>query len=181
MASASSMFDEVLDAEVSGNPIDPSLMSNERLGEVLAQMQSVVDLVDDMKAEVQRRLHRGVGVPHFELVNYTPPSSWKEGAKERLAALMKAKTIPSLYKDPAIITPKQARTLLKEQADVLALVEKEIDTHDVKPVVGPSPERRKLRGDNRKSWNGRAPESMFEDESGTDVAPTSVMDMFPED
>lgn len=180
MSAGASMFDEVMEAEVSGNPIDPMSMSNERLGEVLAQITAVADLKDDIKAEVQRRLHRGIDVPLHELVNYTPSRSWKEGAKEKIKEAVEAGTIPSIYKPPAIMTPTQASTMLKEQEDALEWVSKLIDVHDVVPVVGPDAKRRAARGDRRKSWNGRAPEDMFGDES-TDADPVaaSIEEMFP--
>jgi hypothetical protein len=180
MAAGASMFDEVLEAEVSGNPIDATIMSNERLGEVLAQIQGAVDLHKDIKEEVQRRLHRGQHVPLHELVNYTPPRSYKEGAAEAIEAAVKDKTIPSIYKPPALMTPTQALTLLKEQTEAREWLEQQIDVHDVKPVVGPDAERRAARGDKRKSWNGRPPESMFADETDEHDTPApTIEEMFP--
>lgn len=181
MAAGASMFDEVMEAEVSGNPIDPMALSNERLGEVLVQIMQVKDLHDDLKAEAQRRLHRGIHVPYFDLVNYTPPSSWKEGAEKKIEDAVANGTIPPIYKPRSIMTPKQARTLLKEQTDALDWLSEVIETHDIKPVVALDPERRKARGDKRKSWNGRPPESMFADETDEHDTPArAIEDMFPE-
>lgn len=172
VAAAAEAFDVIIESEHSGEDIEPTGLSNERLGSMLSQVGGLVDLYKDLKAEAQRRLHRGTPVPGYTLVNYTPPRKWKEstehGALVKAVGVAKAKT---LYKPATLVTPKQATVILGEQADKIKDL---YDTPDKKPVVAPE-------GDRRSKWEGRPPEAMFDDESTAEDKTRAVEEMFPDE
>lgn len=165
MEQAVDLFDTVIEAEFeTGNLPDATTLTDTRLGELLVQIEGLVSLKDDLKDEVQRRLHRGGSVPGYKLVSYTPPRKWTEDAvstldpdtgDESLDAEMRA----AIWKR-SLITPKQALGALKakgvdEPEVALAGL---IDTPAKRPVAA-------REGDKRKDWEGVPPEQMFNDES----------------
>lgn len=164
IASAQDLFDVVADVEE--NPFDVGVISENRLGELLAQAKMVHDIYDDLKAEAQRRLYRGEAVPGFHLVNYTPPRYWREDADSALdpmlhrdeGALLPSKIRAMLWKDPTLMTPTQALAILKKNGIEADELNELIIAPDKKPVVAPVTDR-------RSKWEGRAPEDMFADES----------------
>lgn len=152
MEAATELFDVITETEFEEGPgafPETGLMEDAALGRLLEQVNGLMSIQEDLKAEVQRRLHRGAEIPGFKMVSYTPPRKWKEGAKEDLR-----ERFPELFAEK-IITPKQALALLqasKEEAveDVTGYIE----TPDPRPVAAPEMDR-------RKKWTGEAPESMF--------------------
>lgn len=152
---AQDLFDVVVEAEFEGHDIaegfpETGALTNDRLGALLAQVEGLVKIKDDLKEEAQRRLHRGDSVPGYQLVSYTPPRKWTENA---LSEIEHDPDLPALWKPKQLLTPKQALTLLGEQAE---LIEALIDTPDKRPVVA-------REGDRRKTWTGTPPEQMFPD------------------
>ena len=152
---ARDLFDTVVEAEFEGHDIadgfpETGALTNERLGLLLSQVEGLIQIKDDLKEEAQRRLHRGDIVPGYQLVSYTPPRKWVDGAMQEMEG---NEDIPPLYKPKALLTPKQALTLMGEKA---SLIEDLIDTPDKRPVVA-------REGDRRKTWTGTPPEQMFTD------------------
>ncbi len=148
---AAGLFDEITDAEfIDGVGAFPetSTLTDTRLAELLAMAAGLHDIHKDLKAEAQRRLHRGESVPGYWLVNYTPPRKWKDGAPEAL------NDIAELWTDPNLVTPTQAEKLLgkEEYPKIEALVIKP----DKRPVISTGP------GDKRSKWASKPPEQMFE-------------------
>jgi hypothetical protein len=150
MEAAADLFDVQIEGEHSGEGFpETTALTDTRLGELLAQITGLIDLHKDLKAETERRLYRGGSVPGFQLVNYSPPRKWKAGAEEALAEK------ENLWIQK-LVTPTQAEKMMKkEYAEIEALVDKP----DKRPVVA-------KEGDRRKTWEGKPPEAMFEDESG---------------
>lgn len=151
---ASDLFDVIVEAEFEGGPgafPETQTLSNERLGELFAQINGLTKIREDLKAEAQRRLYRGDEIPGFQLVNYSPPRHWAEDAEEELLER------DELWGEPKLMSPTQALKVLGKNPpqDVLDL----IVTPDKRPVIAPE-------GDRRKTWEGKAPEDMFDDESG---------------
>lgn len=153
---ATEVFDIVTDAEVAGEQVIAGTMDNDMLGSLLAQVNGLVDLQKDLKAEAQRRLHRGDQVPGFKLVSYTPRRVWDEDAPEELdevAALWERK----------MLSPTQALLAVQGDDELTELVGSKVVAPDKRPIVAPEK-------DKRKEWVGRAPEDMFTDlteEAGT--------------
>ncbi len=157
---ATSLFDAVIEAEFehgAGALPDATSLTDTRLGEMLAQISGLINLHGDLKEEAQRRLHRGGSVPGWQLVSYTPPRKWTTEAAEALAE------VEGVWKDPNLITPTQALKVLKDQEDVLALVNPLIEAPAKRPVIA-------REGDRRKTWTGTPPEQMFADESAESVS-----------
>lgn len=160
MDRAAELFDVIVEtefAEGSGAIPETGSLSNERIGALLAQADGLVKLRDSLKEEVSRRLYRGAEIPGYQLVCYTPPRKWTEGAIEELR-----EHFPELFIEK-IVTPKQGLAILKANNpddegamdDLLSFIE----TQPIKPVVGTTDDR-------RKPWQGMAPESMFDIEEG---------------
>lgn len=165
MTEAAEAFDTALDIEVKHEDAVERVgaLSDERLGTLLLQIEGVVKLKDEMKAEAQRRLYRGVEVPGYKLVSYTPPRSWKdnEEAIKRIKFMRKIdkEQKDALMKPPALVTPTQAEKILGEDYEHIVNL---IDVPDKRPVAA-------RENDRRKTWDGRAPEEMFpEIEAGSD-------------
>jgi hypothetical protein len=155
LAQAGDLFDAVVEAEFADGPgafPETSTMDDARLGTLLTQINGLINIHKDLKAEAERRLFRGTTVPGFQLVNYQPPRKWLPEAEEKFD------TRPELWARK-LITPTAAEKLL---GDDYANVEALVDKPDRRPVVAPV-------GDRRKPWEGRPPEAMFdiegEDES----------------
>lgn len=164
------LFSVVQDAEYENGPgsfPETGLMSNDDLGDLYSQILGLTKLAEDMKAEVNRRLHRGETVPGFHLVNYQPPKFWAEDAATCLSvdtmedegARLSVVERDMLWKDPVLVTPTQALTLLKkaglgnpeeELSDLIIQPEK-------RPVAAPVTDR-------RSAWTGVPPEQMFNEE-----------------
>lgn len=149
---AADLFDTIVEAEFADGPgafPETTTLNDTRLGELLTQINGLVNIQKDLKAEAQRRLYRGEAVPGFKLVSYTPPRKWKSEAEEELA------DVDDVWKR-SLITPKQALLLLsKGDEAAAAAAEMLIDSPDKRPVVAPE-------GDRRKDWTGAPPEQMFD-------------------
>lgn len=167
MEQAVDLFDAVIEAEFeTGNLPDTSTLSDTRLGELLAQIEGLVSLKDDLKDEVQRRLHRGGAVPGYKLVSYTPPRKWTEDADTALdpdtseREGLDAEMLTAIW-TRALVTPKKALGALKAKGvdKPEAALAGLIDTPAKRPVAA-------REGDRRKDWEGVPPEQMFDDESG---------------
>lgn len=157
---AAELFDTIVDAEFTDGPgafPETELLTDDRLGALYSQITGLTKIADDLKAELQRRLHRGVEVPGYHLVNYTPPRKWKDEAAE----LLKHSDL-KVWKDPTLVTPTQALALVKEDEEGLAELVDLIDVPDKKPVVAPVTDR-------RKAWEGKPPEAMFDVEEDDDA------------
>lgn len=153
---AAEAFDAITEAEFENGPgtlLDSASMTDTRLGELLAQITGLISIHKDLKEEAQRRLHRGGSVPGFQLVEYTPVRKWLPEASETLEDL------DEVWADRKLLTPKQAMLALKGNEAALASLEGLYETPDKRPVIAPE-------GDRRKTWQGKAPEAMFQDESG---------------
>lgn len=153
IAEGRDLFDDILEAEMeTGEPtLDTGLLTDDRLGELLTQANAVVKVQEALKEEAQRRLHRGVDVPGFRLVNYQPPRVWAKGADEEF----------SEYEDlwvKKFLSPTQAMAVLKQggNTDMAEVAETWIEKPDLKPVISTGPK------DKRKTWEGTPPEQMFE-------------------
>lgn len=149
---ASGLFDEIAEIEFLdgvGAVPNPVSLTDTRLGELLTMAAGLHDIYKDLKEEAQRRLHRGDAVPGYQLVNYTPPRKWKEGAERVLAKK------PELWTDPKLLTPTQAEKILGPE--VYPKIEKLVIKPDKRPVIA-------KEGDRRKTWEGKPPEAMFPDD-----------------
>lgn len=166
MEQAADLFEMIGDAEFEDGPgafPETTSLSNERLGEIHAQVKGLVDLLADLKEETQRRLHRGERVPGFKLVSYTPARQWQEEAADHLDEET------SIWKPASLMTPTQAIKALASEMEGDTIKEREaaaaeyladwIDVPDKRPIVAPE-------GDRRKDWTGKPPEQMFEIEGG---------------
>jgi hypothetical protein len=152
MARATEFFDAQVEAEFETGPgtfLETGTLTDTRLGELLAQITGLIEIHKDLKAEAERRLYRGDSVPGFQLVNYSPPRKWRDGAEEALAE------DENLWARK-LITPTAAEKLLGEE---YSTVEALVDKPDKRPVVAKV-------GDRRSVWQGKPPEAMFADESG---------------
>ena len=151
MDGAAELFDAVVEAElIDGLPSMATTLDDASLGKLLEQAMLVAKVADDMKAEAQRRLHRGRDVPGFHLVSYSPPRVWSGEAEEAL------ETNEALWAKK-LLSPTQALSTLKKagaSSEDISTVEDLIDTPDKKPVIGSVTDR-------RKAWEGDAPEAMF--------------------
>lgn len=144
---AADLFEVITEAELNGQTPDLLGLPNDRLGELLSQIEDLVDLRKDLREEAQRRLHRGGSVPGFKLVSYTPKREWAEGAAEELEG------IDDLWARK-LITPTQALKVLKDEAHT---IEELIVVPEKRPIIAKA-------SSNRAEWTGRAPEDMFPDE-----------------
>jgi hypothetical protein len=169
MDAAVDLFDVIVDSEFKGEEFPETVsLTDERLGQLYSQIEGLTKIKEDLKAELQRRLHRGTHVPGYQLVNYTPRSQWKEGAVDKLDP----DTFDEDEFDPSVIdkiwkreilSPTQALKVLKGAGDAtLDVLENLIDRPDKRPIVAPE-------GDRRKTWEGKPPEQMFSDESGDEA------------
>lgn len=150
MSSAADLFSVITETEfetgILGAFPETGSLSDERIGALLSQIKGLTDIEADLKAEVQRRLHRGNTIPGWQMVNYQPPRVWKDGAAEALAD-------EDVWKPQVLVTPTQALKIMGEDSAVLADL---IDKPAVRPVAAPD-------GDRRKTWSGTPPEQMFPD------------------
>lgn len=173
VSAAAEAFDVIVDAEFADGPgafPETTGLSSEQLGRLLSQIGGLTSIYKDLKEEAQRRLHRGTPVPGYQLVNYTPPRKWKEIKHSDLVKAVGATTAKKLYKEPTLITPKQATVLLGERADMIKAL---YDTPEKRPVVAPE-------GDRRSAWTGKPPEAMFPDDV-PEVDTRAAEEMFPDD
>lgn len=168
---AKDMFDLIIETEMEnghGAVPDASLLSDERLGSVLKQAQDLVKLADELKAEAQRRLYRGIEVPGYHLVNYQPPREWVNDADERLspalhpdegAVALSTEIRETLWTEPVLLSPAKALAVLKTQGieEGPEILDELIHKPDLRPVVAPV-------NDRRKKWEGKPPEQMFPDD-----------------
>lgn len=150
---AAGLFDVIVDAEFNGQSFpETASLSDTRLGELLTQINGLIDIHKDLKEEAQRRLFRGGTVPGFKMVSYTPPRKWKPEAETKLA------DVEEVWKRK-LLTPKQAIEVLKNDEDKALMLEGLYDTPNKRPVVAPE-------GDRRSDWEGLPPEAMFTAEEG---------------
>lgn len=166
MEAATELFDVIVDSEFNGETFpETTTLTDERLGALYAQIEGLTKIKDDLKAEVQRRLHRGKHVPGYQLVNYTPRSQWKEGAETVLHPdtfdedVIAPDVINRLWR-LEMLSPTQAiKALGKGDEGTLDTIESLIERPNKRPIVAPE-------GDRRKTWEGKPPEAMFDDETG---------------
>jgi hypothetical protein len=180
MDAAVDLFDTMIEAEAEGD-LFPELvtLSNDRLGVLYAQIKGLVDLESDLKAEMQRRLHRGQTVPGFQLVNYTPRSSWKPEADEVLNPetydedVVAPEIIETIYELKRKSPTQAIKALGKSNENAAAFLETLIERPEKRPVVAPE-------GDSRKPWTGLPPEAMFTaiDDDGV-AAPAAIEQAVP--
>lgn len=164
LVEAADLFDTIIEAEYTDGPgsfPEADSLSNDRLGELLAQVEGLTKIKDDLKAEAQRRLHRGAQVKGYKLVNYSPKREWAPGADEALDPdnvdedLMDPRTADLLW-DRKIKSPTQALAKFKQEGiDGEKLIGSMIIKPEPRPVVAPE-------GDRRKDWAGKPPEQMFD-------------------
>jgi hypothetical protein len=150
------LFDVVMDAEFENGPgslPDATLLDSARLATLMTQAKGLVDLYSDLRAEAQRRLHRGEEVPGYWLVNHSPKRHWKDGAAEVL------ESVAEVWTEPALMSPAAAEKALGK--DKITLVEDFIVKPDKVPLISTGEK------DRRKRWEGKPPEQMFADESTT--------------
>jgi hypothetical protein len=149
------MFDTMTEHEFEHGPGTfpaATTLTDTRLGELLEQINGLIDIHADLKAEAQRRLVRGDTVPGFKLVSYTPPRRWKADAPNVISP-----KVP-IWKPATLMTPTQALKALKGDDAALAAIEAQVETPEKRPVIAPEHDR-------RKTWEGRDPEAMFDIES----------------
>lgn len=170
LSDAANLFDTIVMAEFDDGPgafPETSTLTDQRLGELLAQVRGLITIHDDLKEEAQRRLHRGQAVPGFHLVQHQDPRRWAPQSENELD--------PSLY-DPAdettdgnltteaaeaihiykLRTPKQALDILAAQGlDGEALLGDLIEKPLPRPIIAPVTS-------NKKAWTGPPPEKMFD-------------------
>lgn len=150
VAEGAALFDAIQDAEFIDGPgsgLDTESLTDERLGTLLAQALGITKITDDLKAEAQRRLHRGSQVKGFKLVSYTPPRRWAEGADQQIPQKW------NVWKPNTLLTPTQALKVLDDED--AKRIEHLIEVPDKRPIIAPE-------GDKRKDWTGTPPEQMFD-------------------
>jgi hypothetical protein len=163
MTEGAGLFEAMSEAEFEGGPgaiLETTSLSPARLSELLKMSEDVDKLRTSLKAEAQRRLHRGEGVPGYHLVNYSPPRHWVEDAQDKIAQgelPLTSKQRDLLFTEPKLLSPPQAEKALGKEGfpAVLPLVVKP----DPVPVIA-------RENDRRKAWEGKPPEAMFADEGG---------------
>lgn len=152
VAEATELFDAVTEAEFAdgaGAFPETSAMDDATLGKLYDQVRGLMDLAEDLKAEAQRRLHRGHTVPGFKLVGYQPPRRWMPDAEQELGTEL------PVWK-PKLLTPTQALKVEGLDEQQVELLQSLIETPDKRPVIAPD-------GDRRKEWAGTPAEEMFGD------------------
>ena len=151
---AAELFDAVVEAEFEDGPgslPNAALLDSARLATLMTQAKGLVDLYSDLRAEAQRRLHRGEEVPGYWLVNHSPKRLWVEGADREL------EDVPAVWTEPALMSPAAAEKALgKAEA---AMLDDLIIKPDKVPLISTGEK------DRRKRWEGKPPEQMFADES----------------
>lgn len=172
---AADLFDVIVDAEFTDGPgafPETGALSDERLGELLAQVLGLDKIKADLKAEAQRRLHRGRKIAGFKLVSYTPAREWVEEASDAFDpdagtwyGDMTYEQAKALWKEPDLVTPTQAikvlaptmpgDTIKAREAAAAEFLAKLIHAPDKRPIVAPADDR-------RKEWGGKPPEEMFD-------------------
>lgn len=164
LTSAAELFNVIVEAEYADGPgafPETGTLANDRLGSLLAQIEGLTKIKDDIKSEVQRRLLRGEEVPGYQLVNYTPPRTWNDEAVTYL------KDEADLWTEPQLLSPTQALATIQKMrgkdSPLLSVIEQHIIHHDKKPVVA-------REGDRRKPWTGKPVEDMFANEDGDERA-----------
>lgn len=152
MDEATELFYAVAEAEFVngvGSFPETAAMDDAALGKMYAQVRGLMDLAEDLKAEAQRRLHRGHTVPGSKLVGYQPPRKWTPEAEQEIAPEM------PVWK-PKLVTPTQALKVEGLTPEQVELLQRFIETPDKRPVIAPE-------GDRRKEWTGTPVEEMFND------------------
>lgn len=160
---ATELFTALDDAEFGDGPaLVATDLDNERLASLLKQITGLTDLQADLKAEAQRRMYRGDVVPGMVLVNYTPPRSWRDDAKEFFSD-EDNHDLP-VWKDPELRTPTQFIKAMSTEMKGKNAKEREdavqkkfarlIEVPEKRPVVA-------FEGDKRTPWQGKAPDQMF--------------------
>lgn len=161
IAQAHDLFSEITDAEFldgSGAMPDPESMDNDRLGDLLLQINGLEDLRKSLKEEAQRRLHRGEEVKNFTLVSYTPRRSWVE--HEDPIAFVKgfkgidSETKKALFAPRTLVSPAAAEKILGKAFD--KVTSERVVVPEKRPVISTGPK------DRRKKWEGKPPEQMFD-------------------
>lgn len=122
-------------------------LPNDTLGALLSQIEGLTDLAKDLKAETQRRLHRGEEIPGYHLVSYTPKRVWNEDAEEALADL-------DVVWQRKMLTPTQALKVVAGDEETLASVAPHVIAPDKRPIAA-------RVTDSRAKWEGKPPELMF--------------------
>jgi hypothetical protein len=156
MDNASELFDVIQEAEYKDGPgafPETGLLDNDTLGSLYSQITGLTKLAEEMKAELNRRLHRGEDVEGYHLVNYQPGRVWKDGADEAL------EDEDALWKR-GLVTPTQAVAIAEKELKDEGLVDQLKDliyTPPKRPVAAPVTDR-------RKAWEGVPPEQMFDKE-----------------
>lgn len=152
IAAAAELFDAIDAHEYEEGPgatIDAETLSDDKLGELLLQVNGLVDLQKDLKEEAQSRLLRGREIKNFRLVSYTPKRVWKEGAEEQLhphtleGRRLDEETANLLW-SATLKSPSQALKILDD--DDAAKIVDLIEIPDKKPLVSTGP------NDRRKDW-----------------------------
>lgn len=152
---AHELFDTIIDSEMEGETFpETGSLSDADLGRLYGQVLGLIDLKDDLKSEVTRRMHRGDKVPGFKMVSYSPPRQWTEQAAEEL------EDEDRLWARK-LITPTQALKVVGDDP-IKTTLEGMITKPDKRPVIAPI-------GDRRKEWEGNPPEQMFADLGEEDV------------
>jgi len=163
--SAAGLFDTIVDAEFTDGPgafPETTLLPDDKLGELLTMVAGLHSIYKDLKAEAQRRLHRGGSVPGYQLVNYTPRRTWKGDAINRLDPALTVEegrvalpdeTLTQLWTNPTLVSPTVAEKVLGKE--VYPQIESLVIKPDKVPVIAPE-------GDRRKTWEGKPPEAMFD-------------------
>lgn len=168
-AKAADLFEAVQDAEFENGPgsfPETGLLSNDDLGTLYAQITGLTKLAESMKAEVNRRLHRGEKVKGHKLVEYQAPRYWSDNADMALDPQtmvdeggidLPDSIVSSLWKPSVLTTPTQALAILKKAGvekpdEVLASL---IIKPEVRPIAA-------SETSNKKEWTGVPPEQMFD-------------------
>lgn len=133
----------------------------------IARALSAVELIEDfcaaIRTEAERRLHNGVEVPGFKLVQGKKGNrAWTKA--EDVEALLKSFRLKQEQMfDFKLISPAAAEKLLKDQPKRWARVLPLISQSDGKPTVAPA-------SDKRPALNVKPVADHFHDETGADLA-----------
>lgn len=163
MENATQVFDAIVDAEFvngSGSLPDTALMDGPTLGSLLSKAEGLTKLVDELKAETQRRLYRGEDVDGYHLVNYSPKRYWSGEAEDCLSpanrdeGVLPEEVARILWKPEELVSPTQALKLVGKGKE--KLLEPFIVVPEKRPVAAKVTDR-------RKKWEGKSPEDMFDE------------------
>lgn len=151
-------FKEITAAHVEGDgKVDTSLLSDERLGEVLESARAVFEVYDNLKDEAERRMQAGRKIPGAKLIAYTPHRMWADGAKEALAE------IEGVWKPPTLESPNRAIAAVGDDEKAQELLAKYIVVPDKRPIYAPASSK-------KAEWQGATAADLFDDVSSYEVA-----------